>query len=128
MFLTRNDKTFRLCHVDFFVEIAIEESGFDIHRMDFPILKSRDGKKEMKGFEAGNGREGFGIVNAMYLGEAFSNKVSTKATICFVFEDPFALNDFAVRGKVNEIPSAGRSHHVEFILTSSIPFIGIGGG
>jgi len=94
--------------------------------MDFPILKSGDSKEEVKRFEAGNRREGFRIVNAMNLGEAFSNKASTKATIYFVFEDPFALNDFAVRRKVNKIPSASGCHHVEFILTSSSPFIGIG--
>jgi len=103
MFLTRDDETSGLCHVDLFIKVAIEEGGFDTHRMDFPILKSSNSKKEVKRFKAGNRREGFRIVNAMNLGEAFSNKASMKVTIGFVLEDPFALNDFAVRGKVNEI-------------------------
>jgi len=62
----------------------------------------------------------------MNLGEAFSNKASMKATISFVLEDPFALNNFVVGRKVNKIPSAGGCHHVKFVLTSGSPFIGIG--
>src|SRR5258705_1751568 len=91
-FLTRRGETFRLHHIDLFVEVAIEESGLNVHGVDFPVFQGGKRKKEVKRLEASNRREGFIIVNTMSLRKAFSNKVSVIATIRFVLEDPFVAD------------------------------------
>ena len=61
------DKTRRLFHVDFFMQVSMEEGGFDIHLMDLPFTGCNNKKNKENGVYFGNRGNGFGIVNALNL-------------------------------------------------------------
>ena len=61
------DKTGRLFHVNFFMQVSMQEGGFDIHLMDFPFIGCSKGKNKANGVHFGNRGKGFGIVNALNL-------------------------------------------------------------
>ena len=61
------DKTRRLFHVDLFMQVSMQEGGFDIHLMDFPFLRCSKGKNKVNGVHFGNRGKRFGIVSTLNL-------------------------------------------------------------
>ena len=61
------DKTRRLFHVDFFMQVLMQEGGFGIHLMDFPFIGCSKGKNKANEVHFGNKGKGFGIVNSLNL-------------------------------------------------------------
>ena len=58
------DKTGRLFHVDFFIQVSMQEGKFDIHLMDFPFIGCNKGNNKVNGVHFGNKGKRFSIVNA----------------------------------------------------------------
>jgi hypothetical protein len=54
-------------HVNFFMQVSMQEGGFDIHLMDFPFIGCIKGKNKVNGVHFGNRGKGFGIVNSLNL-------------------------------------------------------------
>jgi len=67
------DETKRLFHVDFFMQLPMQEGGFDIHLMDLPFIGCNKGKNKVKGVHFGNRGKIFGIFNALNLWKTFIN-------------------------------------------------------
>ena len=63
-FLKATNKLGRLFHVDFFMQVSMQEGGFDIHLMEFPFIGCNKGKNKVNGVHFGNRGKGFSIVNA----------------------------------------------------------------
>ena len=61
------DKTGRSFHVDFFMQVSMQEGGFDIHLIDFPFIGWSKGKNKVNGVHFGNRGKGFSIVNTLNL-------------------------------------------------------------
>ena len=61
------DETRRLFHVDFFMQVHMQEGGFDIHLMDLPFIRCSKGRNKADVFYFGNRRKGFGKFNALKL-------------------------------------------------------------
>ena len=56
-----------LFHVDFFMQVPMQEGRFNIHLMDFPFERGSKGKNKADRVHFGNWREGFSVVNAFNL-------------------------------------------------------------
>ena len=61
------DKIGRLFHVNFFMQVSMQEGGFHIHLMDFPFIGCSKGKNKVNGVHFGNMGKGFNIVNSLNL-------------------------------------------------------------
>jgi hypothetical protein len=57
----------RLFHVYFFLQIPMQEGGFDIHLMDLPFMQGCKGKNKAYGIHFGYRGKGFIIVNSFNL-------------------------------------------------------------
>jgi hypothetical protein len=63
----------RLFHVDFFLQISMQEGGFNIHMMDLPFMGGNKGTKKVDGSHFGYRGKGLIIVNSLNLGKSFGN-------------------------------------------------------
>jgi hypothetical protein len=84
-------------HVDFFMEVAMEEGIVHIHLMKRPIRDRGNGEKAADSNKFGNRGKGFSIVDALPLVETLSDQpgfVPLNGTVrpIFGFENPFAAN------------------------------------
>ena len=67
------DEARRLFYVDLFMQVPIQEGGFDIHLMDLPFIICSKVKNKAYGVHFGNRVKGFGIVNVVNLLKTFSD-------------------------------------------------------
>jgi hypothetical protein len=63
----------RLAHIDFFLEISVEEGRLDIHMMDTPPFLSRKHEKDSYRLHARNRSEGVVVVDPLLLDESARN-------------------------------------------------------
>jgi hypothetical protein len=67
------DIAMRLFHVDFFLQINVQEGRFNIHLMDLPFMRGNKGKNKIDGINFGYRGKGFIIVNSFNSGKSFGN-------------------------------------------------------
>lgn len=75
-------------HIDFFMEVAVQEGIVHIHLMQGPIADSSNSKETTNSDELSNRGKGFGVIDALTLGVALGNQagfVSFNGTIRLVF-------------------------------------------
>ena len=53
----------RLFHVDFFLQISMQEGGFNVHMMDLPFMWGNKGKNKLNGIHSSYKGKGFIIIN-----------------------------------------------------------------
>jgi hypothetical protein len=63
----------RLFHVDLFLQISMQEGGFNIHLMDLPFMSGNKGNNKLDGIHFGYRGKCFIIVNSFNLGKSFGN-------------------------------------------------------
>jgi len=91
-------ETGRCLHINFFLEVSIEISGFDIHLVDFKVVLGCKCEYSMEGGEFGNWGKSLVEVNALNLSEALCNDPSFILLNAFIWatldmENPFASNN-----------------------------------
>jgi hypothetical protein len=93
-----NIKTGGCLHIDFFLEMSIEVSSFDIHLVDLKVVLGCECKDSMKGGKFGDRGKRLVEVNALDLGETLGDNLSfiflnTSVRATLDMEHPFASND-----------------------------------
>ena len=102
-------KSRRLFHIDFFMQVPMEEGRFNIHLMDFLFERGSKGKKKAVRVHFGNRGEGFSIVNSFNLWKTLRNKANFMLINFSIWSklgsvNPFASNKFSSLWKRYKIP------------------------
>ena len=104
-------KSIRLSHVDLLLELAVEVGRGDVHRLEFEVLKRREGEDGSNRRPLGCRGKGFVVLEAWTLGEALGDEAALVSLdgavrIALDLEYPAGANGFASFGELGEFPSA----------------------
>jgi hypothetical protein len=82
LFLYGDGEVRWLAHIDFFLEVSVEEGGLDIHMVDTPPFLSHKREEDSYRLHACNRSEGIIIVDSLSLEKTMRNQPSLVLDHC----------------------------------------------
>jgi hypothetical protein len=118
-------KSFRLLHVDLFLQSAIEIGMRDVNRAKFKVLQSSQGQDNANSRIANSRSKCLLEVEARTLRIAFGNQPGLQGAVSIVFDihEPSGADGTLPRREFDNLPSAIESVSLHLFLTCSVPQI-----
>ena len=131
--MLRMVKARRLFHINELMEITMEKCVGDIQLANMPTLADSEGKEETNSSDLNDRTEGFVVINAFFLVEAFSDETGFVLGRCTVqgrlnFVNPFTAIDRSIERSRNELPCLIEQECCEFVVHGGHPLriLGVG--